>query len=388
VEEFMSEQLSREELLRLIDLVFRPGPADASLAFLVDLPDGRLPDNPGWRERREMVAGWHQELSAPPGPAPFQPVDLVHYRNVRSNNADLPSEAWIHREGDPPRDAEELDSSAAGAAVPMRRVLAEHRILIAATELSATAPLKLAAKELGFRAATMPGFSKAMIPALRLDYEEIHRRCTELKSLLDRAAGADILVAAGGRDCRLHLDLRHRTSTASGGLVRDPGMAANLPSGETFIVPYEGEIAGDPSRSAGVLPLELEGELFFLEIEGNRVRKVEGAGPRAAAERAAMKAEPAYSNVAELGLGILAAFGIRPVGELLLDEKLGLHIAFGRSDHFGGQTGAKDFSSPDKVVHIDRVYLPELQPGVRVLRLDLQMRDGALHPLMRDGRYV
>jgi len=102
-----------------------------------------------------------------------------------------------------------------------------------------------------------------------------------------------------------------------------------------------------------------------------------------------MKREPAYRNVAELGLGLLGGYGIQPVGEILLDEKLGLHIAFGRSDHFGGQVGAKDFTSPDRVVHIDRVYIPEMQPLVEPLAVDLEVGPGGDRvPLMRDGRYV
>ncbi|HVQ26558.1 MAG TPA: hypothetical protein VMV01_15330, partial [Planctomycetota bacterium] len=69
-------------------------------------------------------------------------------------------------------------------------------------------------------------------------------------------------------------------------------------------------------------------------------------------------------------------------------EKLGLHVAFGRSDHFGGRVGAKDFSSPEAVVHVDRVYLPELQPRVRVAAVDLVGPAGEREPLMRDGSYV
>jgi hypothetical protein len=76
------------------------------------------------------------------------------------------------------------------------------------------------------------------------------------------------------------------------------------------------------------------------------------------------------------------------VGEILLDEKLGLHVAFGRSDHFGGSVGAKDFTAPDKVIHIDRVYIPEVQPQVRVLSVDLEAPGEAPAPLMRDGRFV
>ncbi len=380
----MGETLTKKELLRLVDLVFRPGAEDRSLAFLVDLPDEQVPDNPLWRARREMVAGWHRDLSLSGSALGFQQVQLVLYRNTRGNNADLPEEACIHPGGGLPRKARDIE----GRGLPMHNVFARNRILIAATELSATAPLKVAAREFGFRAATMPGFTEAMVPALRLDYEDIHRRCTVLKSKLDQATGARIRFEAGDRACTLLIDLRHRTASASGGLIRQPGTAANLPSGETYIVPYEGEIEGDPSRTAGSMPLELDGELMAYEIDRNRVQRVLGDGPRAGAEAAEMKAEPAYSNVAELGLGVLARYGIRPVGELLLDEKLGLHVAFGRSDHFGGQVGPKDFSSPEKVVHIDRVYLPDVQPSIRVPSVDLVIPEGPPQPLMRDGEYV
>jgi hypothetical protein len=65
-----------------------------------------------------------------------------------------------------------------------------------------------------------------------------------------------------------------------------------------------------------------------------------------------------------------------------------LHIAFGRSEHFGGQVGPAAFSGPDAVIHIDRVYVPETQPDVIVKRLDLVMAEGDRLSLMRDGQYV
>ena len=111
-------------------------------------------------------------------------------------------------------------------------------------------------------------------------------------------------------------------------------------------------------------------------------------GPLSRTEAEKLEKEPAYGNIAELGLGVLAAFGVKPVGKVLLDEKLGLHIAFGRSEHFVGQVGPEAFSSPDAVIHIDRVYVPETQPDVCVLRLDMHMDDGTVLPLMRDGQYV
>jgi len=153
-------------------------------------------------------------------------------------------------------------------------------------------------------------------------------------------------------------------------------------------VPYEGELPGDPSRSAGELPVQFGDEVARYRIEENRAIEVVSSGPESEREADLLAREPAYGNIAELGLGVLGDFGIEPIGEVLLDEKLGLHIAFGRSDHFGGQVGPQQFSSPEAVVHQDRVYVPALQPRVVAARVDLQREDGLKLALMRDGRYV
>ena len=379
----MEARLTGEELGRLIGRVFRPGPEDRSVAVLVDLPDGELRDNEDWKRRREMAARWVRDLRA--GSSALD-HDLVLYRNARRNNADLPATGWLWDPERPlPESATDPDPSQATA---FEEIFRSHSILLAPTELSATAPLKLAARAFGFRAATMPGFSPAMIPALRLDYVEVNRRVEILKELLDRAKSARIRFAVdGGPETSLHLDLRHRTAHASGGLLHDPGTAGNLPSGEAYIVPYEGELGQDPSGSEGVLPVELDGEVVLYRIRANRAVAVESTGPVSRREARRLAEEPAYGNLAELGLGVLADFGIEPIGEVLLDEKLGLHIAFGRSDHFGGRVGPEDFSSPAAVVHIDRVYIPGLQPDVHIVTAVLEMEDGAVE-LVRDGRYV
>jgi leucyl aminopeptidase (aminopeptidase T) len=162
----------------------------------------------------------------------------------------------------------------------------------------------------------------------------------------------------------------------------------NLPSGEAYMVPYEGERPGDPSRSDGILPVELDGEVVLYRVVENRAVEVLSSGPRSRAEGELLALEPAYGNLAELGLGVLAAWGIRAIGSTLLDEKLGLHIAFGRSDHFGGAVGPRDFRDADRVVHIDRVYVPECQPRIAVREVTLRSGDGASEVLMRDGLYL
>lgn len=378
------ERLRCDELAALVRRVFAPRKSDRRIAVLCDLPDKFLPDHPVWLERRVLAEEWAAELFSLEGELGLG-ASLVLYRNVRQNNADLPELAWRHRGGPLPRDAEALLHA---AAEPFEKIFSEHQLILAPTELSTTAPLKLAAKRFGFRAATMPGFRTAMIPALRLDYTEIDRRVRRLAEILDEATGADLHFTAAGEEHHLHLDLRHRHAHPSGGLITSPGTAGNLPSGETYIVPYEGELPDDPSRSAGVLPVELEGEVVLYRIAQNRAVEILSQGPVSAKEARYLVDEPAYSNLAELGFGVLSDFGVQPMGEILLDEKLGLHIAFGRSDHFGGQVGAAQFSSPEAVVHIDRVYLPATQPHVQVERVDLARADGTTRPLMRGYEYT
>jgi hypothetical protein len=380
-----AQELSAEELAALVQRVFQPRSTDRALAILVDLPDEATPDTESWRQRREMARGWAERLATVQGRTGLE-AHLYLYRNARLNNADLPEVAHRHAGGALPATADALDP---GSAEPFASVFDGHSILLAPTQLSATAPLKLAAKQHRCRAATMPGFSAAMIPALRLDYTEINRRVDLLKVLLDRANLATLRFEVDRLGtCELALDLRHRTAHASGGLFPEPGSAGNLPSGETYIVPYEGEHAGDPSRSAGRMPVQFGTEVVIYEVERNRALRVTGEGRAAETEAELLAREPAYGNLAELGLGVLADFGLEPAGSILLDEKLGLHIAFGRSDHFGGQVGAKDFSRPEAVVHIDRVYLPATQPRIRVAQVDLHQPDGGDLPLIRDDQYV
>jgi leucyl aminopeptidase (aminopeptidase T) len=226
-----------------------------------------------------------------------------------------------------------------------------------------------------------------MVPALRLDYGEVNRRVGLLKRLLDRSDTALLCFEVAPATHELRLDLRHRTAHASGGLLHEPGTAGNLPSGESYIVPYEGEIDDDPSRSEGTLPVEIDGEVVLHRIQANRAVEILTKGPVSLQRATAHRVEPAATNLAELGLGVLSDFGVRPIGEVLLDEKLGLHIAFGRSEHFGGQVGPADFSRPEAVLHQDWVYLPEIQPKVVALTLRLEGPDGGID-LIRDGRWV
>lgn len=203
-------------------------------------------------------------------------------------------------------------------------------------------------------------------------------------------------VPVGPTQGRARHDPPARVVGEPGADALEPGLAVRIGQGRAG--GHLGDIGGGvevvgvgegrTSRSAGELPVQFGDEVVRYRIENNVAVAVLSEGPASRAEAAHLAREPAYGNIAELGLGVLAAFGVKPVGEILLDEKLGLHIAFGRSDHFGGRVGPAAFSAPEAVIHIDRVYVPETQPGVSAKSVDLVLPGEGRLPLMRDGGYV
>jgi hypothetical protein len=325
-----------------------------------------------------MAEEWRDLLRKGAASIPLDGVRLIAYPDVGSNNADLPADAFVV-EGRLPADASGL--AVGGERKPFETIFRETPLFLAPTEYSTTAPLKNAAGRHLFRAATMPGFSGKMIPALRVDYGEVGRRVAALKDRLDRAEEVEIeFIKDGLEPHRMLFDLRFRTAHESSGRFPTKGTAGNLPSGEAYIVPYEGE-QGPASRTRGELPVEFSGEVLVFAVEANKalaVRPAATLGPAWKDEAEHLRREPAYGNMAELGFGVLGDFGIGPVGEILLDEKLGLHVAFGRSDHFGGRTGPSAFSRPEEVVHIDRIYIPATQPRVAVFSVVLRCRTGRM----------
>lgn len=379
------ETIKDNEMIQLIRSVFPPHPDDRRLGILVDIPRDPAHDSPDWEERRNLAVEWYRTLTRIRSSLHLEDIILIAYPDVGSNNADLPKFGTIMKE-ELPSSAEELGKT--GEARSFHDIFHNTQIFLAPTQYSTTAPLKVAAPKFGFRAATMPGFSSRMIPTLRLDYEEVNRRVMLLKERLDRAQGADVTFQVDTGDIlQMYFDLRFRTAHASTGRFPDKGTAGNLPSGEAYIVPYEGE-TGELSRTEGVLPVQIEDDVVYFHVKQNVAEDVEGQDPAAQTEKEHLEREPAYGNMAELGFGVLADFGIQPVGKILLDEKLGFHIAFGRSEHFGGAVGPDDFSSPSEVIHLDRIYIPATQPRITVKSLVLLYEGGQGEIILEEGKYL
>lgn len=384
------EQLSGNDLINLITSVFPHFPGDRKLAILVDVPVDLDEDNSDWKIRRKMAEDWFNAVKHNAASAGLEEIKLLAYPDVGSNNADLPEYAYIIKEKLPAA-ADLLEEG--GKRIAFDQVFEEFQLFLAPTEYSTTAPLKMAAKKFDFRAATMPGFSSQMIPALRIDYNEVFRRVVILKEKLDAAEAAEVsFEIAGERQFKMFFDLRFRTAHLSPGRFPDAGVAGNLPSGETYIVPYEGE-KKEKTRTSGILPVQIGDDILLFTVTENRAVAVTDyrAGSESASfkkEQDHLKREPAYGNMAELGFGVLGDFGLKPIGEILLDEKLGFHVAFGRSDHFNGIVGAADFSAPKEVIHLDRIYIPATQPLIAIKSIVLAYPGGKSEEIMKDGAYL
>jgi leucyl aminopeptidase (aminopeptidase T) len=304
------------------------------------------------------------------------------YENVGSHNNDLPAQVQVIER------ATHTGTNVEQELLTLSGLLKSSSVVIALTEFSATAPLKNLAKTYGFRGATLPGFTREMIPALSLDYAKINARVLELKKRMDRAEGATVHLSTGGQKYTSHYDLRYRSGIASGGLMREPSIVGNLPSGEAYVAPYEGERQNEPSTTSGILPVQFGDEVVLYRLESNRAIDVESTGKYSDAEKMKLKEDPAYGNVAELGIGVLGEWGVKAIGSSLLDEKLGLHIAFGRSEHIGGITSPASFRNAKNVIHIDRIYVPSVQPLIDVDEVVFEYPGGTTETILRAGTCV
>lgn len=269
----------------------------------------------------------------------FETRPLLMYAATGANGAGLPAKA--------------IQS---GAEVVLGQVLNQSTLAAFLTEFSATAALDgFCKKKEDFRAASMPGLERRMEKsALAADYREVARRCDILAQLLEGAEGLEVRFSTG-HACKF--DLRFRKAEVDDGFLprfKKGDRVINLPSGETFIVPYEGEKVGEISRTAGELPVNVQGELLMLRVEGNKILHVEGKGEEAQRLREYFGADPARANIAEVAFGCNDQAIV--TGNVLEDEKAGYHWAYGRSDHLGGTVGVHSFRKPENVVHQDIVY--------------------------------
>jgi len=353
----------------LVD-VFAPQPGEKVLV-IVDVPRQGIADNVQWQERREMAQEWLDSFENLAGWLDITVHPMMTYEATGAHNGPLPTAGIV-----------------AGDEFPFAEILSDSNIVVAMTEYSATAPLSEFIERFpDLRVASMPTVSKSMEQtALSADYAEVARKSHILETMLDKAVGAEVRFSTGHE---LYFDLRFRSARADDGQLhagKEGERIINLPSGEAYIAPYEGEREGEPSLTEGLAPVACASDdVIVLRVEENQVVEVIGDGLCAQNGRSSLAKEQAQGNVAELGLGVNDMAVV--TGNVLEDEKvIGMHWALGRSDHIGGTVGPDDFKSPENIIHQDVVY-PKGGP-IEISSLILIFEDGSSEQIILDGSYT
>jgi leucyl aminopeptidase (aminopeptidase T) len=304
--------MNHEEKIGLFQTVFAPRAGERVL-FLVDIPANPAADTTTWKDRRAMALEWFTIFEELGGTTGFT-VSLKEYPATGMSNTPIPGE---------------ILAAATNAT-----------LVIAMTQYSASSSLVpiCFAQDSHTRCASMPGVERRMEEtALRADYTLVKQHATRLAEILNNATAADILFSTGDS---LHIDLRFRIAKADTGECTKPGQFINFPSGEACKVPYEAapeeRTTYGESTTTGVWPVILKGEPMQWIVHHNRVIDIIGHGPYAEHFRQFFKYNPSRSNLAELGIGCNPRAVI--TGNVLEDEKVGLHLAYGMSTHLGGTT--------------------------------------------------
>lgn len=302
--------------------------------------------------REKLANKWVNELKN-------QKIDckLVNYDATYANNSDLPKTCFIE------------DNE-----ITFDDLFSDVSIVIALNAFSATAPLHKYAIKHNLRIASMPGFDESMMDALIIDYKKVAKKVDDIYQILNGAKSVNILFDVDGQGYKLFVDLTKRHPIKDDGFCLSSGVI-NLPSGECFIAPNDSKL----SKTKGYLPIYYNGVLEIFYVENN---KITGCMMNCVNKDKFIE-DPAVGNVAEVAFGVLGVFGIKPTGKILLDEKLGFHIALGRSDHFGGFTGPNSFKHIENVWHQDYVYIKEIQPKIllKEVKIDSEL-------IIKDNKYV
>jgi aminopeptidase len=191
-----------------------------------------------------------------------------------------------------------------------------------------------AATAAGARVGTLPGVTEdIMVRCMNADYNRIAERTHALCALLEQTAVIRVEAPAG---TRVRLPIAGRKAHASSGLFRQRGQWGNLPTGEAYLAPLEGQSSGVVVIDGSMAGVGVTTEPIRIVIDGGYATEITGGRE---AEQLIRLLEPHgrdARNVAEFGIGTNDR--ARLTGVILEDEKVmgTIHIAFGDNASMGG----------------------------------------------------
>ena len=185
----------------------------------------------------------------------------------------------------------------------------------------------------GSRYASMPLFDFAMLEGpMGTDWKALSKKTLAIAKMVNKAETIEVTTPNGSG---LTVSKKGRKALADTGILTKPGAFGNLPAGEVFFAPLEG-------NAQGVLVLEWAptrqlNKAITLLIKDGIVQEVSGDDPYAAVLKAKLAERPENRNIAELGIGT-NSMAKRPDNILESEKILGtIHVALGDNSSFGGK---------------------------------------------------
>ena len=185
----------------------------------------------------------------------------------------------------------------------------------------------------GSRYASMPLFDFSMIEGpMGADWKALSKKTLSIAKMVNKAETIEVTTPNGSG---LTMSKKGRKALADTGILTKPGAFGNLPAGEVFFAPLEG-------NAQGVLVLEWAparqlNKAVTLLVKDGIVQEVSGDESYAAVLKAKLDERPENRNIAEFGIGT-NSMAKRPDNILESEKILGtIHIALGDNSSFGGK---------------------------------------------------
>ena len=359
------------DLYRLLDTVFKPKKGER-VAVLIDLKnpedvkDFRYLEMDG--NSIQKMAHEHFYLGLKNGVMEKLGMtggELFCYKETLGSNLDLEDKAYAPD----------------GTVLSFEKdIYPNYDILLCISTNSATAPLTASAKIHNFRGATLHGLNEIILNSgLSVDYEEVSKRAERLRAAMSEADAIEIEFKIKGKEYQLRIELDGQVAQKSHGICRVAPDIANLPAGEVYYVPTNGE---------GHFPMKFEdGSIGLLTVKGARVVEAEfvEGNPKTIEEfDRRVKTDKATGFLGELGFGT----ELYPIANHdIQDEKAfgTFHVATGRNEHLGGDITTDKFQDKNNATHDDILFSPHKTPEIDAPTVRLY-RDGKVHILYHSYR--
>lgn len=254
---------------------------------------------------------------------------------------------------------------AQGIVAAGKAAVAEVVIALSNNSTSHTNFRKLACHA-GARFASLPHFDPEMFAgSMTVDWQALAERTARLVAAVNRAEWVELECPNG---TAMHICKQGRRAEGDDGLLTADGAFGNLPAGEAYLAPLEGESHGTMVIEWG--PTARLASPLTLTVADGQVLRIEGDDPLRQRLEEKFAADPNCRNLAELGIGTNDKAS-RPDNVLEAEKILGtIHLALGDNTGFGGTVAAP--------FHEDYVFY---QPTVTLV-----MADGSRELILNNGQ--